>query len=312
MSTLTKRGRYWYYNRNQLRRSLRVTDKATAERIRAKWDNDYALKRAGITVINEILLDDMIRDWYRFTHKPPAWYDRISISIKHFQAYAGNLVVSDIDVKLINEFIAKRSEIVAPNTIKIDLNALRQLFSYAEDNSYIDRNPVLKANKPKYKIQKPRSPLPKRILQGIFDLAASRDRIYWMVCYYTGLSPSDAGTLQPHVIKDGIIHTARIKTGTPATIPLHPVLLDLGDKIYNCMPLKSARDDSNRRFVVLCKKRGIKAVIYSLRHSFVSHLFDMGLSLEDIKVLTGHTSSSTTAAYTKAQIDIIRKYIFQL
>ncbi|MBC8400073.1 MAG: hypothetical protein H8E14_01145, partial [Candidatus Marinimicrobia bacterium] len=78
MSTLTKRGRYWYYNRNQLRRSLHVTDKATAERIRAKWDNDYALKRAGITVLIDIKLDDMIRDWYRFTHKPPAWYDRIS------------------------------------------------------------------------------------------------------------------------------------------------------------------------------------------------------------------------------------------
>jgi len=62
MSTLTKRGRYWYYNRNQLRRSLHVTDKATAEWIRAKWDNDYALKRADVTVLSEIKLNDMIKD----------------------------------------------------------------------------------------------------------------------------------------------------------------------------------------------------------------------------------------------------------
>jgi len=115
MSTLTKRGKYWYYNRNQLRRSLYVTDKVTAEQIRAKWDNDYALIRAGVIVLSEIKLNDMIKDWYRFTHKPSAWYDRISNSINKFQSFTDNPVVSDIDVRLINEFISKRSENVAPN-----------------------------------------------------------------------------------------------------------------------------------------------------------------------------------------------------
>ncbi len=312
MSYLYKRGRYWWYGRGKIQTSTKATDKTTAERIQHKWDNDYALKRAGITVLNDIRLNDMIWDWYRFTHKSPAWYTRISISIRHFQSFTDNPVVSDIDVRLLNEFIAWRSDTVAPNTIKNDLNALRQLFSYAVDNSFIDYNPVIRANKPKYKIRYPRTPIPRATLDQIFGVAIPQDRVYWMVCYYTGLSPSDAGTLQPEYIKDNVIHTARTKTGVPVPIPLHHKLIELGDAIHNCMVLKSARDDSNRRFTVIANSMGIKAVVYNLRHSFVSHLFDLGLSIDDIKIVAGHTTGSMTSHYTKPQMDTIKKYIYQL
>ena len=314
MSTLTKRGKYWYYNRNRYRISLKVTDKATAQQIRAKLDHDYALKRVGVNILSEITLKEMIRDWYRFVNKPPAWYDRINFSIKHFESFSGNLIVSGIDVRMINEFIVDRSKKVAPNTIKNDLNALRQLFDYAVDNLHLGNNPVRRAVIPKYTIQNPRYPIPRETLKLIFAAAIPKDRIYWMICYYTGLAPTDAGTIKKEYVKDNIIFTYRTKTKVAAIIPLNPNLVALGDKIFDCMPLKSARDDSNRRFTTLCKDKFkiSHAVVYNLRHSFASHLFDLGLQTNDIKVITGHTSARTTVNYTKVQIKTIRKYIDQL
>ncbi len=61
-----------------------------------------------------------------------------------------------------------------------------------------------------------------------------------------------------------------------------------------------------RRFKKMCEKRGFYGVVKCLRHSFVSHLFNSGLSVSDIKVVAGHTSEKMTVHYTKAQIDTIR------
>ncbi len=74
------------------------------------------------------------------------------------------------------------------------------------------------------------------------------------------------------------------------------------------MPLKSARDDSNRNF----KELSGGAVVYSLRHSFASHLFDRGLSVNDIKIVTGHTNTTMASHYTQAQLSTIKKALNSL
>ena len=75
---------------------------------------------------------------------------------------------------------------------------------------------------------------------------------------------------------------------------------------------KGQRDKSNKRFKEALAKKGIYRVIYSLRHSFVSHLFDLGLSLDDIKVVAGHTKANMTRMYTHPQMERIRETLGKL
>ena len=52
-----------------------------------------------------------------------------------------------------------------------------------------------------------------------------------------------------------------------------------------------------------------KATLHSFRHTFSSTLRDLGLSMEDRKVLLAHTSSSTTRLYTHPNFDLAAQFV---
>jgi len=311
MSFLYKRGKYWWYGRGVYRKSTKTANKQIAQKIKEKWDNDYALSRAGIDPLQNITIQELL---FEFSHyKEPTPRDRLGIN--HFLNFTGPKTnIRKINVRTINQFIIHRKKQGrAPNTIKNDLNPIRQIFDYAVANHYLLINPVKYSVTLSSKPIKPRLAIPKETIKEIFEMASPEDLVYWMVCYYTGLSCTDAGTLKPKYVKDGVIYTTRTKTKVPVPVPLHPKLLKQKNRIYGCMLTKGKRDQSNRRFKAICKKLKIEnGVVYSLRHSFVSHLFDAGLSLDDIKVVAGHTTAHMTSHYTHAQIETIKTYIEKL
>ncbi len=55
-----------------------------------------------------------------------------------------------------------------------------------------------------------------------------------------------------------------------------------------------------------------KATLHSFRHTFSSTLRDLGLSMEDRKVLLAHTSSSTTRVYTHPNFDLAAQFVNRL
>ncbi|MBW1687939.1 MAG: tyrosine-type recombinase/integrase, partial [Deltaproteobacteria bacterium] len=44
-----------------------------------------------------------------------------------------------------------------------------------------------------------------------------------------------------------------------------------------------------------------------LRHSFATHLLEMGYSVEVIQVLLGHASATTTRRYTRMRSEFLRQ-----
>ena len=51
------------------------------------------------------------------------------------------------------------------------------------------------------------------------------------------------------------------------------------------------------------------AALHSFWHTFSSTLRDLGLGMEDRKVLLAHTSSSTTRLYTHPNFDLAAEYV---
>ena len=305
MSRIYKRGKRYYYRKGYLFFSLQTENKRRAEEIKRHLDNKYELERFGIFTSSSKTLFETLKEWMNFiaADKSDSWWKNNIPKINKFKSYIGDIPVMAITTAHINNFIGMRkNEGKAPNTIHGDFKPVRQFFDWAVSNSYIQKNPVKTAIFPQIKVIRERHPIPSSVLQDIFAKADEKDGIFWQVCYYTGLDSAEAGTLEKNHIKNGVIYKTRNKTKVPVPIPLHPKLLKLKDSIFNIYPEKFQRDNSNKRFKKLCAGHNIYGVVKSLRHSFISHLFDHGLSLEDIKVVAGHTSQKMTAHYTEADL----------
>ena len=315
MSKLVKRGKRYYYRNGYLYFSLKTENHNRAKEIKHHLDNKYELERFGIFAPSNKNLYEAVNEWIRFTarDRSDAWWITNLPKVERFKKYIGDVPVMSISTNQINNFIGMRKyDGKAPATIHGDFKPVRQFFDWCISNSYIERNPVKTAIFPRLRTIRKRMPIDNDILQEIFAEADEKDRIFWMVCYYTGLDSAEAGTLEKGYIKNNVIYKTRNKTQVPVPIPLHPKLIKLKDKIFNIIKLKHERDSSNKRFKKLCDNRGFYGVIKCLRHSFVSHLFNSGLSISDIKVVAGHTSEKMTVHYTKAQIDTIRNVLNKL
>lgn len=309
MSKLWKRNGWYYYSGHGIRFSLKTRSKTRAEIIQKRLDEKYEYSRFGIIIPTNKSAREVCDEWQYFIRndKSDSWWQTNRFNIKTFLNKHGSVPIKAITTAHLNSYISDLKETKAPNTVLNYLKPIRQMLKYAVSNGYIETNPMDSALLPTAEIRRENQPIPKGFLDIIFQLADDKDGTFWMVCYYTGLDSGDAGTIKREYVRNNIIYTTRKKTKVAVPIPLHPELNKLD--IFNCMPTRNMRSSSSKRLKNICKGLGFYGNIKCLRHSFVSHLFDAGYSLDDIRIVAGHTKAKMTGHYTKAQIDTIRTAI---
>ena len=244
--------------------------------------------------------------------KSKNWLDKErqnnNIFIKFLEASNINLI-SDIKVTTINAFVqAKEAEGKAPNTITNYLKPVKQLLDYAVSVEYLETNPVGKHIKPGTEVRRKFVYINDDILDKVIDNANfTGDKIYWTFLRYTGLNPVDVSSLTPEAIKDDnggqYIDTKRTKSNVDVRIPLHPkveaLLKEHGNDVFGVYKeTKKLRDLSTERFkraVYKASKGKIETTLGSLRHTFATNLYNQGYSLDEIKLITGHTTTKILA-----------------
>jgi len=260
--------------------------------------------------------------------KSQNWIDKERQNSGIFQKYLDSVnisLISEIKVGTINDFIkTKKDEGKAPNTITNYLKPINQALQYANDNDYIDSNPVKSAYKPGTKAQKEYIHISDAILDAVIVDARETDKIFWTFLRYTGLNPIDVSSLTRGSIRGDnggrYIDGSRTKSKVNVRIPVHPKIqqiLDNSNGFFGVYQTKKERDLSSKRFkeAVLKVSGGkVKTSLGSLRHTFATNLFNTGYSLDEIKLITGHTTTKllTKTYVKKVDQELAHKAIDQL
>jgi len=128
---------------------------------------------------------------------------------------------------------------------------------------------------------------------------------YFLFACYTGLRYSDLKTLKTSSINGNMLHIKMHKTG-------HPVGIPLTRKAFQLLP-PEAKFDKDLVFHVYCNKvtnRILKQIgqQYSIqkkltchvaRHTFATVSIILGIPIEVVSKLLGHTNLKTTQVYAK-------------
>jgi integrase len=234
----------------------------------------------------------------------------------------GISLITDIKVSTINDFIkSKKDEGKAPNTITNYLKPVSQCIQHAVNNEYLVNNPVLSAHKPGTKVLKEFIYISDEILDQVIDGSDSLlDRIYWTILRYTGLNPVDVSSLTSEAILGDnggrYIDGKRTKSKVSVRIPLHSKIEALIEEHgVQCFGVykksKNLRDGSTKRFkkaVYVASDGKIETSLGSLRHTFATNLFNQGYSLDEIKLITGHTTTKLLAKTYVKEADQVRAH----
>lgn len=134
-------------------------------------------------------------------------------------------------------------------------------------------------------------------------------RLAFDLALYTAQRRSDVRIMGPQHVDNGTIRVKQMKTGKELYIPIHPELAKsiAATKISNLAFLVSQRGAPfsfkgfGMWFMRQCREAGLTGYsMHGLRKAASRRMAELGLSNQLIKSITGHTSDSEVARYTKA------------
>ena len=241
------------------------------------------------------------------------------------KAYGDKVTIEDITPSFIVRYKKDmKKHGLAENTIKGRLKTLRTIINEALKRDVIKEDPFKNIT---IGVMTPRSVyLTFDELSALESLklkgrnAHVRDAFVWCCC--VGLRFSDFTNLKDSDIVDGVLSITQQKTGGSLVVPLNHLFG--GKPIQILSRYKSVRQFvnigvnsyANKTIKELAKMAGIDKEIswHSSRHTAGTLLNQMGLKMQEIQKILGHTQMTTTAniyaVTTKEQVDASLKRAF--
>ncbi|MEN1784991.1 MAG: tyrosine-type recombinase/integrase [Bacteroidota bacterium] len=261
-----------------------------------------------------------------------------SNDVNAFKAYLEHaqvtLEVHEVDYDHIRAWVISLvEEGVSNRTVNRKIAALRSYYRFLQNIGEIEKNPLAKhrALKTEKKVQIPFSKNEmETVLEEIeytADFSGLRDKLLIELLYATGIRRAEligiclsdinvAGqTLKVH----GKRNKERIVPLIPAVIQTleaylnlrgqakntqdipYLLLTDSGHKLYETFVYRTINKYLSKASVKLKKSP------HMMRHTFATHLLDMGADLNAVKELLGHASLASTQVYTHSSIAQLKK-----
>jgi len=335
MSSLYKKNNRFYYsiyvNGRRIVKSLGLSDKSIANKIKKDLDLKYTREKFGIRNIESVRIDPYLTDFLRLISKTKgdSTYKRIKSYIKNLRLFFNGRQennIQDIDARTVKDYILFRmSNDIAPKTIREEIDIFRRIVEEAVTDNYLEKNIIdFKMLKNRH-IPKNKSisypPFSKDQAEEIFkcpDLAKYSG--YFKALYYTGMRTVDVGQLQSgeviQIDKVPCISKITKKEDVPVTIPLHNEIKFLLKFKPDPWYFPNLITDSNRHQAYKALKEFIKTkkwigsfCQHSFRHGFSQRLLELNMSDHARQILLGHLSSSSTKRYSHPDIALFKSFI---
>ena len=316
MARLYRRGKtYWVRaqrNNREIRRSLKTTDRKTAERRFRLWLNDLEAVAWGEKPHRSYAEaeEKFIRE--HLTAIKPLAAKRYGVSLKHLAEHFGDKTLDQITSAELSDFeTQRRGQGVSSSTIRRDFACLSSLLSSCVDWEWIDSNVVpaylRRRSKRGLKEGAPRTRyLPEAEETLLLNATTAEVRKAIILAIDTGLRREELFSLRWNQIDLGrgiITTTKKTKSGRPRSVPLP-------ERSRNILPAFPGADDyvlinpeTKKRYVQMNK--GFKAAV---RRAGLEHLqwHDLrrtagcrwlqrdGKSIMEVSMLLGHSSVQVT------------------
>ncbi len=242
----------------------------------------------------------------------------------HFGGDLGKIKLGQIKITDMRAWMAfERRRGIGPRSLSRELSAVKSFFRWLGETEGIEVTAALATRAPKFKPQLPR-PVARDQAKALIDTAemqttdnwtGARDTAVITLLYGCGLRISEALNLKRSAVPFGETVQIRGKGDKDRIIPVLPAVGKAVHEYLSLCPYPLAPNQP--LFIGLRGKRlnerhiqkvmelarmqlGLPATAtpHAMRHSFATHLLEAGGDLRAIQELLGHSSISSTQAYT--------------
>jgi integrase len=336
-----KRVTYWISYRLPNGKQKQEPVGGSIDEARAADGKKKALKREGklFDILEETKMNFKdLSKWYRNLEivKAQKAFWRSEISLRHFNAVHGDMIVAKIKPVDLENYQAKRkAKGKADNTVDSELGTIRAMVNKAFDNDMVSGE-TLKAFKRTKKLLKRNANARTRILshdefEALCENAALHLKHAVIIAYHTGMRRGEilqlrwpmvdmkarAITLEAHMTKDDekrIIPISPSLNGTLKGIPR--ALHDDHVLLFRGKPLKELGKSLQRACVKAEIPYGRKIkngfTFHDLRHSFNTNMRKAGVDESVIMSITGHSTREMFDRYNTVDADDTREAVNKL
>ncbi|MBC8147786.1 MAG: site-specific integrase [Bacteroidetes bacterium] len=248
---------------------------------------------------------------------------------RKFKKFVGsnydNLLISDIDYKMLSYFKAYLVNDYknATNTVTTNIKKICSVLNDAELRDIIKKSPASKVRN-SYEPGKREYLTPDELnkLEKFYNTTTSERlkkalKPYLFSCY-TGISYVDVKNLKYSDIEEGVIRINRQKTAKPVVIPLSKYAKNYIDTSNNggnqpVFPKLISNQKMNDYLKGAVAQAQIEKNItyHTSRHTFATVSLSLGIPIEYVKDLLGHSSVQITEIYAKIIADDTKKQMLK-
>lgn len=254
--------------------------------------------------------DDLITRFYRSTE----WTDLKASTqetyrgeLERFRAVYGNRPASNMSARNVSKLLEKMQ--TTPSAANNLRKRLGQLFRYAINLGWRIDNPARATRPLKARTGGFQTWQEEQI--EVFEAhhpIGTMPRLAFDLALYTAQRKSDVRVMGPQHVKDGRIKVKQMKTGKEILVPIHPKLAAsiAATKTGHLAFIISKKgapfgiDSFGMWFMRQCRAAGLEGYsMHGLRKAASRRMAEAGLSNQLIKAITGHTSDTEVARYTR-------------
>ena len=253
--------------------------------------------------------DDLISRFYASTEwqrLKPTTQETYRGILERFRSSYGERAVATMEARHVATLIAQMGQTpTAANNLR---KRLLQLFRFAIILGWRKDNPAREVKGLKVKEGGFATWQEEQIAQfEAHHPIGTMPRLAFDLALYTAQRRSDLRLMGPNDIEDGRIRVKQLKTGRAMLIPMHPALVSSiaatppGDPFIRSSHGKAFTEDGfGMWFLRQTRAAGLNGYpLHGLRKAAARRMAEAGLTNQQIKSITGHTTDSEVSRYTR-------------